>query len=747
MCGIAGVLKLDGTALDSNSDAVLLGMVREMAYRGPDDEQILRDGPVGFAFRRLAIIDLPGGRQPLRNEDGSLLLMANGEIYNHQELRAALHSRHQFRTRSDCEIVLHLYEEKGVQFLDDLIGMYALAVWDRRRRRLILARDRFGIKPLFYTVNQDRLVFASEIKALLRYPDCPRRFDWVGALVDPWLNGTVSTNPTDPMSFFQGIEHLPAGCLLEVDVPSGRTERRRYWALPLVGDGGLSPEPVADRELVDSYAGFLEDSVRRCLMSDVEVGLFLSGGIDSAAVATIAAKHREIHTFTVLSLSTLANDDAKYAHLTARQLGLPNHQVVSRWDNHDFDPTEWKRLVWLCETPFCGPEQLYKYHLYRYARAVRPGLKVILTGQGSDEFNGGYSSMIAPSENQSWDGFLASLDVMERGRLLRASPSSVFVWEEHFRQPLLSKEFLLSISGERDYGHGWHAYLATKYRDLQMYNCWHEDRTAAGNSVENRVPFLDHRLVEFTLQIPADKHPALFWDKQVLREAMARHLPPDVCRRPKVPFFYGNGTRYTHRMMLALLMRDNFALIEEAFSSRLAAAFIDRDAVLAAVQEVTDDPEAANVEFLLRLVNMGLLEQMAAAAGRNVSTECSVPVPRAMTIDDWNQAEEQIHLEFSIRREGLDQSVVPALAPNVCLMRREDSGGSQESYLVVDDKVEYVLSEAEAKPWLCVLRQMDGKRTLGEILAVAGVSEAQVREYLEEAMDYGLITIRAASPL
>lgn len=743
MCGIAGVARFDGDVLGGNIDVVLREMAREMAYRGPDDEQILREGSVGFAFRRLSIIDLEGGRQPLKNEDGSLTLIVNGEIYNHKELRSKLGGGHRFQTGSDCEIILHLYEEKGIAFLDDLIGMYAIALWDARKQKLLLARDRFGIKPLFYTMNRERLVFASEIKSLFRYPDCPRRFDWNTALTDPWLSGSVGTNLSDPSSFFEGIEHLPAGCALEADLKAGEARLIRYWKLmdlPV----HRSPGEADEAKIIQRYAELLEDSVSKCMQSDVEVGLFLSGGIDSAAVAAMAAKTRSLHTFTVLSQSTLTNEDAKYAHLTAKHLGLPNHQVLFRWDQNDFEPDEWKRLLWLCETPFCGPEQLYKFHLHRYARATRPNLKVILTGQGSDEFSGGYSSILAPASEQNWGGFTYNLERMDFGRHTRTLPPSLLVWDEHFEHSPLAKDYLLSQSREVRMDSAWRAYVATKYRDLQMYNNWHEDRIAAGNSIENRVPFLDHRLVELAMSIPPEMRSSLLWDKKLVRAGLSHELPSELCWREKVPFFYGADARYTHRMMLDLLLKQKSALIEEAFSSAETSRYLDRDALFAIADQLSRDPEVMNMEFFLRLINMGLLQQMAEQMTVKFENSEQTVVLSSRPIQNWEEEAEEIRLQLAARRTAINLDDVLMFAPDVSLMKRETHDDTGEFYIVVDQHIEYILTEDEAAPWLKVLRQIDGEKSLRDILNQTGVTESEARKFLEEAIDYGVVVMSKA---
>ncbi|KAF6627794.1 asparagine synthase (glutamine-hydrolyzing) [Paenibacillus sp. EKM208P] len=740
MCGIAGVVRLDGTSLSQNVDTILQNMAEEISYRGPDDEQFFIKGPLGFAFRRLSIVDINGGKQPLTNEDGTIVLIANGEIYNSTELRAKLSSRHQYKTNSDCEIILHLYEEKGIDLLQDLIGMYAFALWDSRKQKMFIARDRFGIKPLFFTANRERLVFASEIKSLMKYPDCPRSLDWNKALTDPWLSGYTATDLSDPSSFFEGIEHLPAGCAVEVDVKKGSWKQIRYW--DLLANNNQSFAELSDQEIINYYANLLEDSVQKCLQSDVEIGLFLSGGIDSASIAAITSERQNIHTFSVLSQSTLTNEDAKYAHITAKYLGLPNHQVLFHWDENDFEPNHWRKLLWLCESPLCGPEQLYKFHLHRYARSVCPDLKVILTGQGSDEFNGGYSSVLAPAWENNWEGFTKNLNRLEMGRYMSNLPSKLFVWEEHFEQSPLSEKFILSKSSEVRRESSWEAYILTKFRDIQMYNCWLEDRIAAGNSIENRVPFLDHRIVEFALSIPSARRKGLFWDKKLLRSGIQNRLPSELYKRSKVPFFYGEDARFTLRMMLDLLLKQKSVLLEEAVASSKFSDFIDTDAFFSIAQQLSQDPEVTNMEYFLRIVNMGLLQHMVEQTNVKYEDSDNFIILSNHPIENWEKNEEEIHLKLSKRREAIKLEDIPLFAPEVFLMQRDDIQKDNHAYLVVDNHLTYALSEDEAGQWLRVLRKINGEQSLKEILSDLDITESEIRKFLEEAIDFGVITMK-----
>jgi len=739
MCGLAGILKKNGD-LGSEIEPILHTMGNQIAYRGPDDEQLFTNGSFGAVFRRLSIVDVAGGRQPLFNEDNSLMLMVNGEIYNHHDLKSRLKESHQFRTQSDCEIILHLYEEKGEDFLNDLNGMFALALWDKNKQRLILARDRLGIKPLYYTDSNQRLLFGSEIKALLAYPDCPREFDWVEAL----SHQHQRMYPDDFLpSFFKDINYLPAGSLLIADVPVNNITVKRYWHLTPLSVEEYRLDTRTEQDIIAGYGELLADSVKLRLMADVEVGLFLSGGIDSVSVAALASNHQQLHTFSVLSQSTFQNGDAKAGHLAAQYLNIPNHQILYSWHDNPFTPKHWKALLWLCETPLCNAEHLYKYHLHRYAKHLRPALKVILLGQGSDEFNGGYSVNYVKDyrpdlneEQRNWSAFVNIFGDFEKDALIEKTNANLAQYGG-----VLRKDFLASCSRQTHYQHPWLYYFNLHLQTLQMYNLWHEDRTAAGNSIENRVPFLDHRLVEYSMKIPPQKYEAMFWDKAILRRAMQEQLPFELSQRPKCPFFHGEDVRYTRRMMFNLLTADDNALIREAFEEENGVGSpFDKMAIEGLINDIPEEPEYSMLESLLPLVNMGLLAKMAQAPIAQSHAD-SIGILPEIKIDNWEEQEDDLALQLAIRREKaelLDRAV--AFMPGVRLLKADQtSEDNVYSYLAVDDKIEYELSEAEIEDWLAVLRRIDGQRSINDILTELNMPASKIRKHLEEALDYGIL--------
>lgn len=737
MCGLAGIINLAAPRSQECTFHILKGMADAISYRGPDDEQYHIDSKVGFAFRRLSILDLVNGQQPFLNEDGSIVVMVNGEIYNYKELKASLHN-HMFKTTSDCEVIVHLYEEKGIGFVDDIIGMFSIAIWDKNKNKVFLVRDRFGIKPLFYTELKHELIFASEIKSLFSHPHCPRQFNWKEALSDIWLSGEAASNHKETTSFFVNIQNLDAGHYLEINLTTNERKTASYWSLQDILLRQGYRENLHPDDLIEGYRELLADSVHRCLQSDVEVGLFLSGGIDSAAVAHFAAEKQDLHTFTVLSQSTFTNEDAKYAHWLAKDLHLPNHQVLYQLGNDELlQPESYKHLLWICETPFCGPEQLYKFHLHKYAKAIRPNLKVMLTGQGSDEFNGGYSTTLSPAENPSWEGFIESVNTMEMNRLHRLQGNIFRVWEEHFGLSPINLSYLKSNdSSQTD---PWQSYVLTKYRDLQMYNCWHEDRIAAANHIENRVPFLDHRLVEWVCGIPDGLRKDLLWDKSILRKSLTNELHTSYTHRPKVPFFYGKDVRYTHKMMFHLLKKNNYQLIEEAFSHSDASSIIQVEHIHAIMTYLEDDPEFTNFEFLLRLVNMGLLSKMTKETP-SVQLDITSHL-ESITIKDWHSQEGDIASRLNISANKCEGQDILALNPGVTLLRPE-SDSEHCIYIAEEGFIQFIVSEEDVGAWLHILCDINGKDTLHTILDRHGVCLEEVAKYIQEAIEHNIILIK-----
>ncbi|MGW5400111.1 asparagine synthase (glutamine-hydrolyzing) [Streptomyces sp. NPDC003952] len=718
MCGLAAFARLDGQDLGPEFDGLLNNFAELLHHRGPDEREVLRSGPVGLAFTRLSLVNPQDGTQPLVSDDGNLVLIANGEVYNHKELAAGLPSGVRLKTGSDCEVLLYLYRQHGLDFLRDVRGMFAIVLWDRARGQLVLARDRFGIKPLYYHRTDQRIVLSSEIKGLFADPATPRRFAWDRALSVPAVAAAPRFSAEQTCTWFEGVESVPAASVLRVDLRDGKTVEHRYWELPTEADESTSAEGFIER-----YGDLLESSIRDCATADTELGLFLSGGIDSSIVLALARKQVEgLHTFTALSGGTRANGDAEHSSWLAGQWGIPNHQVLFE-PGLTPTPEQWRRLVWLTESPMVGPEVYYKHELHRFARQVRPELRGMLLGAASDEFNGGYSEGMG----DDWTGFLAGLRGMNRTTHLDRIPGLRYWWGEG--GAFLSDDALNSPGAEQG-SDVYASYVMSEYRKVQQYNVWHEDRTAAGSGVEARVPFLDHRIVELTSSIPEHLRPRLLWDKRILRDAVGSRVPRRIAERPKVPFFYGNGTHHAYGMLVRLMNSNGRELVERALAAPGASAYLDADRIRQGLNDFAEGKsDSPSVELLMRIVNMGLLAEMATSAPRLESMDAGTVRTELGAHSDLMAETQEI---FEPGR-SYDLKAVPVSANGLLLL----SDASGDWYLTNDGQIEFVLEPDS--PIVRVLQQIDGTSTLDTVLREADVELKAVEEELDMLVDQRLV--------
>ena len=514
MCGIAGAISFDGSAC---SPETLVEMAGSLARRGPDDETLYHDEYLSLAFRRLSIIDVDAGQQPIWNEDEDILISVNGEIYNHLELRDQLKKEHTFRTNSDSEIILHLYEEYGVEALGFLNGMFAVVIWDRRTETLLLARDRLGIKPLYYTISNNKLIFASELKALLMHPDCPRELNWADLeILNLQQKSQIST-------YVKEVNFLNAGSYAIYDRERGLT-KHKYWDIDKAINNASSKSSI---DLKNSYEELLHDAVRKRLMSDVPLGVFLSGGIDSSLITAIASKyHSQLHCFTVVERTTYRAGDVQQARDVAKQFEIPFYPILFDTDKiaDEFDLAGLEEMVYLIESPRFDPEWLFKSELHRAAKHYVPELKVILLGQGADEFAGGYSNSLG-ANNSNWQDYLSNI-----------SPSVDFYQSKKQNVPERLSGAILPPGVQSKTGL-YHKKMKLLVNQMQFFNLWHEDRTSSYHGIESRVPFLDHRIVELLASIPQEKHAELFWDKEIVRNSLHNSIQNYPKDKKKIPFF------------------------------------------------------------------------------------------------------------------------------------------------------------------------------------------------------------------
>jgi len=566
-----------------------------ITHRGPDDSGLFIDGAIGLGHRRLSIVDVAAGHQPMTNEDGSLQIIYNGEIYNHADYRAGLEARgHRYVTHCDTETILHLYEEDGARCVEKLRGMFAFAIWDARRRELFIARDRLGVKPLYYVHNDDgSLYFASEIKSLLAARAVAPEINF-RTLPDYLANHAPSGDET----LYVGVRRLPAGhTLLWRD---GQVEIKKYWDISFARseeDAGRGEE-----DYIEEWAETFRTSVRLRLMADVPLGMFLSGGIDSSAIAAVMSGmvDEPIKTFSVAFAEREANE-LEYARLVANAYKTDHHEIIVTPD--DF-LSMWPKLVWHEDEPLA---HLASVPLYFVSRLASEHVKVVLTGEGSDELLAGYQRYYKTLYNQkigaqyhrltneSLRGVVRrQIESLGAGSLVRRKLSRTFlclpldlesIYFDNFAvfPRAMQNELLAPETKERTGNVSPYAEInrflkgndATSplnqwlYTDIKTY--LHEllmkqDQMSMAASIESRVPFLDHKLVELTARLPERLKLRGLTTKYVLRRSMKGVLPDVILKRPKMGFPVPLGKWFRGQFRPVI---DEYVLGERAMSRGL----------------------------------------------------------------------------------------------------------------------------------------------------------------------------------
>lgn len=566
MCGICGVWEYGAT--EGRVELSLVAAMRdEMQHRGPDDagELSFDQQRGGLGFRRLSIVDLSAaGHQPMRGCTDRVWLVFNGEIYNHAELRVDLEKRgHVYASRTDSETIIHLYEERGLDFVNEIEGDYAICLWDADEQRLVLVRDRIGVKPLYYYHQHGRFIFGSEIKAILKHPDV--KADLNETSLYNYL--TFLTTPT-PSTLFSDIKKLPAGHMLTID-RTGTIEIRQYWdALPAANQPEIAGRTGADH--AQEILRLLRDSIRKRMMSDVPFGVFLSGGVDSSANVALMAElmSQPVRTFTVGFKDNQELNELEPARAIAKRFATDHHEVViGREEMEKFLP----ELIFHQDEPLADPVCVPLYHVSRLARDT--GTIVVQTGEGADEIFAGYDwfgkynrindrfwrhaenlpasirRTAAALAGQAMEKTLSKRTAGELVRRLGAGEAlfwgGAVVYDEALKPRVFSREFTARVAGQSSYtvvseylDHVAKArpdsdfaarmsYLELKLR-LPELLLMRVDKMTMATSVEARVPFLDHHLVEYAMGLPVSLKIEGKSGKHILKRALESVLPQDV---------------------------------------------------------------------------------------------------------------------------------------------------------------------------------------------------------------------------
>lgn len=567
MCGIAGIFTNQGIAeIDKNA---ITPMTAILEHRGPDDQGIYVDEFVAFGQRRLSIIDLSGGKQPMCNEDSTIWIIFNGEIFNYIELMDFLKKKgHRFSTRSDTEVLIHLYEEYGTNFFNHCNGQFSIALWDLKKRRLILARDRVGIRPLFYSnLSGGKILFASEMKSLFCHPELTPKIDPAGVdqIFSIWSN-------IPPTTIFEGVQELPPGCFMVIDQNSSQ-KIQRFWSLKFPDRNSYEFKPIGYFE--EKLKELLFDSVTIRLRADVPVAAYLSGGIDSSIISALVKKH---HVNDLITFSVAFKDDhydeRDYQMEMVRFLQTDHRIIEADYSNIG---EIFSDVIWYTEKPMIRTAPA---PLFLLSKLVRDnGIKVVLTGEGADEMLGGYDIFKENAIRRFW---ARQPDSNARPELfsriygdVKRSPAVIQYWKHFFKNSLndtqnpyyshlirwnntaqIKSIFNKSYSDQfnaqvniydqlKTYldpnSNDWHNLCSAQYLEIMLFLSGYllssqGDRMMMGNSIEGRFPFLDYRIIEFAATIPPQYKLLGLNEKHILKRAYRDLIPKRILIRTKKPY-------------------------------------------------------------------------------------------------------------------------------------------------------------------------------------------------------------------
>ena len=602
MCGICGKLNFERN--NRVSPALIREMLDTIRHRGPDDEGTYHGSQVGLGHRRLSIIDLNTGHQPLSNEDGSVWIVFNGEIYNYQELRVFLLSKgHVFKTQTDTEVIVHLYEELGPQCVEKLRGMFAFAIWDENAKTLYVARDRVGIKPLYYWQNGRSLVFASEIKAILADPAVERAI--APEIIDRFL--TFFYLPGEE-TLFKGVRKLPPGSYLIVK--DGHPEIRQYWDLHFPKPAERLSRSEAESKLLE----LLAETVELHMIADVPVGVLLSGGVDSTAVLSLAVERtdKEVSTYTVGFSDPGVADERPYAKLAADTFGTKHYDMtISAASFADFMP----RYVWHMEEPVCEPPAIALYYVSKLAREH---VKVLLSGEGGDEAFAGYRKYrnliwlerfkrgLSPLGGALAGGLSLASSLFQSPRMARYVPLMKATFPDYYYsctsnpyqstrnglENLYSADFASSIDREQTVepmrqvqaqARGLNTLDAMLYIDTKTWLpdelLIKADKITMANSLELRVPLLDHKVLEFAASLPPDLKVRGFTNKYLFKKVLGSRIPKAILNRRKdgFPVPYPHWLRKDLKGWVREILLDHASTSRGYFATPVVQELLARD--------------------------------------------------------------------------------------------------------------------------------------------------------------------------
>jgi len=680
------------------------------------------------------LIATGGFESSSHNTGANKQLFFDGEIYNRGEILKYLNLTNE-QILNNASLVHTLIMDKGIESVNKLNGQYLIIYFDRERKVFYLLNDHSGIQQVFYHQGNGFFLFASDIKFLLPHPRCPNEIDWVSSLKRTQPSYVLS-GYRSYTTWFKEINLLPEASIAEINLGTGKLVLKKYWTG--LDNYGL-PDPNDKRNVADvceEYMALLEDAVKIRVQDSDNASSFLSGGLDSSAICALAAKHKPLDTFSIITQTTVLEDTTTICNSLAKELGFTNTQFLVPFHEINFDTRLWKQRIWRAESPVNHTDSLTKTLLHYAIKKKDPSVNYVLTGTGSDQYNGGLVRWVVNDDeisDQSAENFFNEISAIENRSLISREDEPLWLLHK-----LVNRNYLADISGKGVERNSWMFYVNSTLH-IQTYSLlWDEVRASSSHGHSTRFPFLDYRFAEFIAKIPAHLHKGLFYDKQILRIPSKKILPDYVINKPKAPSFIPEYFSQ-FRLYEMLTSENDYALIKEAFGDLdNPHPVINKKVLLSRMRALKEKPDIKEWNGIMHIINLGLLEKLVEKDESDLDYEATIAQP--LEIDFQDPAKTKIYLEqrLAIRTNEELLSNPLCFAADSALLYDDLSS---KFYLSKKNALAYEI-EDEYTEWKKFLKAIDNRKSTGQILIDLNIRFATVEEFLRLALKEQILIVK-----
>lgn len=640
-----------------------------------------------------------------------------GELFNSNELAATTSIP---PSADNAALVLALISAKGIEAVKLINGQFVIVYYQHSQNMVSIIGDHLGVQQLLYYCDDELFLFGSEVKLMMTHPGCPKGIDWAAALRRPQPQIALASYKSHD-TWFKGINLLPEGSMLQIDLLTFKTSIKSYWK-PKDTQPAVNDTRTAE-QVMEQYAALLEDAVKIRMEDKGTTHSLLSGGLDSSAICSLAARNGTVETFSIINQTTVLEDTTSYCARMAAEMNFENKQFLVPYHRLCFNADLWKQRVWRAESPVNHTDSLTKTLLHYAIRKAKPEVKCLLTGTGSDQMNGGlvgYIAQVTDDPNQTWDNFQNEILDVERRTLIARSEDSL--WQ---CRKFVSREFLADISGKEIEKNPWMIYVDGCTHSEAYSLLWDEQRASASHGHITRYPFLDYRIAEFIAAVPERLHKELFIDKRILREPSKHFLPDYIVNKPKMPY---NLPEYDFRAELyAFLTADGpDSLFIAAFGDiETPHPVIDKKMLYSRILAMQQNPDILEWLNIMHIINLGLLEQLGEKSEQDLNYEALLEVPAHIEFDEPESAIVKVRKDLDVLTTDEMLDLPLKFAENCSLLL---DTRTNKYYLSKRNNLTYEIDE-EYKHWKQFLMAVDNKLSTQQVLQATGLQYADIEEF------------------